>query len=119
MARTMDRRLSEAVKRATALLQYALTTQAGCECVAHPLQAFCEADPHPTVLSIDGIGAVELKDQRRFHVVRIFFLQPSVYLWEDKKGIVHDIHQGESRELLPGERIFAYLDEARASQHNL
>ena len=67
--------------------------------------------------------------------VRMFYGQASVYLWEDDEGIVHDIHQGEGGEqgdalmpllfslgqhpalqavqaqLLPGETVFAYLDD--------
>ena len=41
----MARQLGEAVKVATAPFQYAFSTRAGCECVAHVLQAVTEADP--------------------------------------------------------------------------
>ena len=37
--------------------QHALSTRAGCECIAHALQAVCELDPEVTVTSIDGISA--------------------------------------------------------------
>ena len=33
-----------------------MRTHAGCECVAHALQALCEMDPELTILSIDGIA---------------------------------------------------------------
>ena len=149
VARTMARQLSEAVKAATALFQCALSTRAGCECVAHALQSMCEADPHTTVLSVDGIGAFDLVSRtamlrglcrvpdgpEALPFVRMFYGQASMYLWEDDEGIVHDIHQGEGGEqgdalmpllfslgqhpalqavqaqLLPGERVFAYLDD--------
>ena len=48
------------IERATASFQYALTTRAGTECIAHALQALTDADPSATVLSIDGIGAFDL-----------------------------------------------------------
>ena len=38
VARTMSQQLSPAVERATSPFQYAMTTRAGCECVAHALQ---------------------------------------------------------------------------------
>ena len=44
VARTMARQLLEAVLAATAPFQHALSTRAGCECVAHALQSMCEAD---------------------------------------------------------------------------
>ena len=67
--------------------------------------------------------------------VRQFYGNPSRYLWEDDEGVVHEIDQGEGgeqgdplmpllfslgqhaalravqRQLLPGELVFAYLDD--------
>ena len=60
VARTMAQQLGDAVMAATAPFQYALSTRAGCECIAHALQAITELDPNATVLSIDGIGAFDL-----------------------------------------------------------
>ena len=110
----------------------------------------CEADPHTTVLSVDGIGAFDLVSRtgmlrglcrvpdgpEALPFVRMFYGQASMYSsWEDDEGIVHDIHQGEGGEqgdpsmpllfslgqhpalqafqaqLLPNERVFAYLDD--------
>ena len=45
------------VEKATAPFQYALSTRAGCECIAHAIQAMTDANPQCTVLSVDGIGA--------------------------------------------------------------
>ena len=59
VSRTVVRQLGEVVKVATAPFQYALSTRAGCECVAHVLQAVTEADPSAVVLSIDGISAFD------------------------------------------------------------
>ena len=44
-------------RKATAPFQYALSTRAGCECIAHAIQAMTDANPQCTVLSVDGIGA--------------------------------------------------------------
>ena len=48
------------MKRATSPFQYALSTRAGCECIAHALQAITEMNPDATILSVDGIGAFDL-----------------------------------------------------------
>ena len=60
VARTIAKQLSTAVERATSPHQYALTTRAECECVAHVLQGLTEVDPLATVTSIDGISAFDL-----------------------------------------------------------
>ena len=33
------------------------STRAGCECIAHALQAMTDANHHATILSVDGISA--------------------------------------------------------------
>ena len=66
--------------------------------------------------------------------VRLFYSQPSAYLWEDDEGVVHTIHQGEGGEQgdalmplvfsvgqhatlkaalkgLPDEKLLAFLDD--------
>ena len=74
--------------------------------------------------------------------VRLFYGQPSRYLWEDESGNVHHIHQGEGGEqgdaLMPlllslgqhsaleavrarltnGERLFAFLDDVYVTTPN-
>ena len=60
VARTIAQQISEAVEAATAPFQYALTTKAGCECVAHAVHALTEQHPDATILSIDGVGAFDL-----------------------------------------------------------
>ena len=57
VARTMSHQLSKAVESATA--QYAMTTKAGTECVAHALQALTESNPQCTIMTVDGIGAFD------------------------------------------------------------
>ena len=141
VARTMAQQLGKAVEAATAPHQYALSTRAGTECVAHELQALTEMDPMTTIVSIDGVGSV------RFHIQeghvggigvnasQIVLWPPSRYLWEDEDGAIHDIHQGEGgehwdplvpllfslgqhaafeavrRRLRVGERLLAFLDD--------
>ena len=64
VARTVAQQLGKAVAHATAPFQYALSTRAGCECVAHALQAVSELDPEATVVSVDGISAYDLISRR-------------------------------------------------------
>ena len=53
VSRTIAQQLGPAVERATAPYQSAMSTKAGCECIAHVLQSLCEADPRSTVISVD------------------------------------------------------------------
>ena len=97
VARTIAQQLSVAVEAATAPFQYALSTRAGKECVAHALQSLTEENPTTTVVSIDGIGAFDLVSRKAMlqalmsiesgsaaiPFVRMFYGQASTYLWED------------------------------------
>ena len=56
----MSQQLAKAAEAATAPHQYALSTRAGCECVAYALQGLVEVDPDTTIVSIDGISAYDL-----------------------------------------------------------
>ena len=110
VARTMAQQMAETVERATAPHQYALSTRAGCECVAHVLQGLTELDPETTVTSLDGIGAfdtisreamlrgLQQADDTALPFVSMFYGSPSEYLWEDNEGTVHRIPQGEGGE---------------------
>ena len=60
MARTIAKQIAKQVEAATAPFQYALSTKAGCECVAHMLQSLTDLNPEVTVTSIDGVGAYDL-----------------------------------------------------------
>ena len=60
VSRTIAQQLATTVEKATAPYQYALSTRAGCECIAHALQGLTELNPEATVTSIDGIGAFDL-----------------------------------------------------------
>ena len=59
VSRTIAQQMLKAVESATAPYQYALSTRAGCECIAHVLQGLCEQNPQATVISIDGVSAFD------------------------------------------------------------
>ena len=99
VSRTMAQ-LGLEVERATAPFQYAMRTRAGCECVAHAVQALCEVDSELTVLSIDGISAYDSISRvamlqvngQAVPYMRMFYGEPSTYIWEDEHNVVHSIH---------------------------
>ena len=64
VARTISQQLMERVEAATAPFQYAMSTRAGCECVAHALQGITEMSATATITSIDGISAYDLISQK-------------------------------------------------------
>ena len=111
LARTMAQQVSKNAEKATAPFQHALSTLAGCECVAHAVQALTDLNPEATVVSIDGIGAFDLISRNAMlegllqmengdqvlPFVRNFHGRPST-LWEDEMGTVHEITQGEGGE---------------------
>ena len=85
VGRTMAQQLSQAVEAATAPHQYALSTKAGCECVAHIFQGLTEMKPEATVTSIDGVSACDLISRESMltglrNVVGGNAGRPSVYL---------------------------------------
>ena len=112
IARTIAQHMGEAVKAATAPFQYALSTRAGCECVAHALQAMSDLNPNATITSIDGVSAYDSISRRAMleelekvaggrevlPFVLMFYGSPSSYLWEDEGGVTHIIAQGEGGE---------------------
>ena len=75
------------------------------------LQSLTELDPSATVISVDGVGAFDSvswsampglfdteEGERLLHFVRMFYSQPSSYLFDDEFGETHTIHQGEGGE---------------------
>ena len=100
VARTMAKQCALSAEKATAPFQYALRTRAGCECVSHVLQTLVDQDPNATILSLDGVGAFDLVSHnamlqglfgmeggdRLFPFVRVFYGDPSTFLWEDNLG---------------------------------
>ena len=111
VAKTMDQQLSPAMERATRPHQYAMTTKAGCECIAHALQGLTKIDPEATIISINGVGGFDLISRRAmlegFREVsseavpfaRMFCGQASEYLWESDSAEIHNSPQGEGGEV--------------------
>ena len=60
VAKTMAKQVSKEAEAATAPFHFALSTKAGCDCIAHILQSITDLDPEATVISMDGIGAYDL-----------------------------------------------------------
>ena len=112
VARTLAQHFAPAFDVATRPHQYALATRAGTEALAHSLQLECEIDPTLTVLSVDGVGAYDLISRLAMlralrntpdaasvlPFVRLFYGQPSTFLWRDDAGVVHRIVQAEGGE---------------------
>ena len=132
--------------------QYALSTRAGTEAVVHALTTDSEQHPTRTILSVDGIGAYDTisrncmlqglqavpEANRCLPFVRLFYTQPSTYVWHDNTNTPHVIQQAEGGEqgdpLMPalfslgqhaaiqavhsqlqeGESLYAYLDDVYA-----
>ena len=96
------------MERFSAPFQYALSTRAGSECIAHALQALSEKNPQCTVMSIDGIGAFDLIARKAMleglvgvaggeqvlPFVKLFYGSPSEYMWEDENGTTQIIPPG-------------------------
>ena len=100
------------VEAACAPYQYAMSTRAGTECVAHLFRAACDMDAQKCVLSIDGIGAFDHvkrasmlrklltlpKARAILPFVRLSYANPTRYAWTDENGRAHEIRQGEGGE---------------------
>ena len=53
VAKTMAKQVAKKAEKATAPFQYALSTKAGCECIAHILQALTDLDANTTVVTTE------------------------------------------------------------------
>ena len=112
VGRTLAKQFAEQAQGATRPFQYALSTRAGTECVAHVVQALTSLDPSATILSIDGVGAYDSISRRAMFrglmdmvdgeklvpFVRLFYDSTSTYIWEDEVGDVRHVLQGEGGE---------------------
>ena len=112
VARTLAKQFGPEMEAACAPYQYALSTRAGTECVAHVLRAALEEDSLNTILSVDGIGAYDLvrrramlqklrtlpKAKAMLPFVLLSYGQPSEYLWVNDEGEVKTVKQGEGGE---------------------
>ena len=99
VARTLAQQLGPAVESATAPFQFALSTKAGSECIAHVAQVMTDMDDNATLLSVDGIRVFDLVSRGammsgllevEWRVVHPHSLL-SDSLWEDDDGVTHEI----------------------------
>ena len=109
VARSIAKQISKKVEAMTTPFQHALSTKAGCKCVAYILQSMTDLDPDTTITSIDGVGAYDLISRNAMlegllqmdggnqivPFVRMFYGSPSTYLWEDEMGATQYIPQGK------------------------
>ena len=100
------------IDEATRPHQFALSTRAGAEALAHSLQLETDTDPCCTVLSVDGIVAFDFVSRRAMlselqHTpeacamlpfVRLFYGAPSSFVWTDDEGVTHLVSQAEGGE---------------------
>ena len=66
VAHTIAQQMSSVVGAATVLSHNALSARAGTECIAHELHLLKEENPRDTVLSMEGIGALDLISRRSY-----------------------------------------------------
>ncbi len=149
VARTLAQQFAEEFRTATAPFNYGMSVHSGMDAIIHILRSITDEHPDKVITKIDGVGAFDhilrtsmLEKLRRLptaHRVLPFVLlsyaSPSVYLWTDSEGNVHEIPQAEDGEqgdalmpalfclgldealtqarsqLLPNELLVAYLDD--------
>ena len=70
LRRLVARTTAKQAEKATAPFQYALSTKAGCECIAHIVQSLTDVDSNAAIVSIDGVGAYE-SDLQELDVERV------------------------------------------------
>ena len=114
VARTIAKQVSKQAEKATAPFQY-LSTKAGCECVAHILQAMTD----PRQSSNRGLyrwcrGAYDLISRNAMLEGLCFYGSPSTFLWEDEMGETQEIPQGEGGE---GDSLMPMLFALASIEH--
>ena len=152
VSRSLAQTYAEAIHTACSPHQFALSTRAGTEAIIHTITAATQANPAHTVVSVDGIGAYDTISResmlqglmavpaanRSLPFVRMFYGQPSEYVWHDDQGHDHIITQAEGgeqgdpfmpalfslgqkgalqaiqRQLHPTELLLAFLDDIYA-----
>ena len=137
VARTPAQHYSRHIDEATRPHQFALSTRAGAEALAHSLQLETDTDPSCTVLSVDGIGAFDFVSRQAMlselrHTpeasamlpfVRLFYGAPSSFVWTDDEVVSHLVSQGEGGEqgdpLMPASFALALAPALRSFQEEL
>ena len=100
VSKSLARQFMKNVEDACSPFQFALSTRAGTDCVAHAVGALIDLNPDRTVMSIDGIGAYDhvfrsvmlakLHDEPRLHgllpFVRALYSERSCHWWRDSEA---------------------------------
>ena len=111
VVRTLAKQFDKEMEDACAPYQYALSTGAGTECVAHMIRVALQADTENTLLSLDGIGAYDTmqrcsmleklytlpKASAMLQFVLYSYGQPSEYLYYNDEGKANKVQQGQRR----------------------
>ena len=149
VSRSLVQLFASQLQRACRPWQYALSTRAGAEAVVKALVANTELDPDQNIVSVDGVGAYDHVSRTSMLTgllqvpeanqclpfVRLFYANPSCYVWHDQTGTPFTIHQEEGGEqgdplmpalyclgqhaalaaiqqqLNPNEALYAFLDD--------
>ena len=112
VARCFAQQKAEAFQEACSPFQFALSTRSGAESVVRLLTAALELDPESTLVSVDGVGAFDTMSRQAMlqgllrvpganqclPFVRMFYSEPSEYVWHDADGTAHIIQQAEGGE---------------------
>ena len=112
VGRTLAQQHSRAFDAACAPFQFALSTRAGTDAVAHMLRAATDASWQRTVVSVDGVGAFDhiLRSQMLgglasnpdlaplLPFARMAYGRMSTYVWYDDEGTCHEVQQAEGGE---------------------
>ena len=152
VSRAIAQHFSQHFHAACSPHQYALSTRAGTGAIVHALTTATQSNPSNTILSIDGVGAYDTISRRSMlqalaavpeanqavPFVRLWYAQPSQYVWHDEHHTPHTVTQAEGGEqgdplmpalfslgqhqaletvhsqLEPGEQLYVFLDDVYA-----
>ena len=92
------------VEASTSPFQHAMTTRAGCECVAHTLQALTESDPEATI--VPSTASVRQFKDAALPLERMFHGRPSTCPWSPQTAMSTTSHKARVRQ---GDPLMALL----------
>jgi len=102
ISRALATQFSEVFRESCLPFQFGLSTKAGTDCVGHALRSLTGADPHSTVLAVDGVGAYDHAKRKGMlrglselpganalmPYVRMFYSTPGECLWTDAERVL-------------------------------
>ena len=112
VAKTLARQYHDALITTIWSFNFGLHDRSGTDTAIHLIQYLTDADPDKIVLSIDGVGAFDhvcrarMFEQLMAHgslhelvpFVRQWYAVPSKFKWQDNRGVIHTITQGDGGE---------------------